>query len=130
MFLRLYFQGYEFELDTSRVRALGSPLSKGGFAAGPEGLTSFIDKTKEIMRKAEGRRLTSLELHDIICFGTYYVSQSAGRRVATISLSDLKDAEMREAKNKQFFKENMQRSVCNNSVKYLTKPSREDFNLE
>ena len=62
----------------------------------------MLEQTRKVILGAQGRKLKSVEVYDVICFNSYYVSASGPRRVATISLSDLDDEEMRDAKRGAF----------------------------
>src|SRR3989344_4333053 len=79
------------------------------------------------MLAKQGRRLSTLDVHDIICKTGEVVVMGGVRRSALISLSDLDDQEMREAKNGQFYLTQPQRSVANNSVVYNEKPTVPQF---
>lgn len=109
--------------DTSRVRPAGSPLKTfGGRASGPEPLEDLFRFTVEVLDQARGRRLTSVECHDIICKIADIVVVGGVRRSALISLSNLSDDRMRHAKSGQWWKTDPQRALANNSVAYTEKP--------
>lgn len=121
-------EGYDVDIDYSFVRPAGARLSTmGGRASGPQPLIDLMSFTREKMFAAQGRQLTALELHDIICQIGLIVVAGGVRRSALISLSELKDADMRDAKSGEFWENNGQRSMANNSAVYETKPSAADF---
>lgn len=120
--------GKDVDVDYSMVRPAGARLSTmGGRASGPQPLIDLMKFTREKMFNAQGRQLTALELHDIICQIGLIVVAGGVRRSALISLSELKDPELRDAKSGAFWEENGQRSMANNSAVYETKPSAADF---
>jgi ribonucleoside-triphosphate reductase len=98
--LEAWFNGIDVHFDYSLIRPAGSPLRvKGGQASGPEPLKQLLDSTRETILNAQGRKLTSLECHDIMCeVGNAAVSGGV-RRTAMISLFDYEDDEMRNCKN-------------------------------
>lgn len=113
------FNGISVEFDYSNIRKKGTPLKTlGGYAAGPEALMRLHSHLRNIMIKNQGKKLRSIDIYDIICFIGYDVIENALRRTAMISLSDLDDELMRNCKGSDFYKENPQRSVCNNSAVY------------
>ena len=120
--------GKDVEFDYSKIRPNGSRLkTAGGRASGPQPLIDLISFTKTKILARQGRRLTNLDLHDIICQIGLIVVAGGVRRSALISLSDLDDLEMRRAKQGQFWVENGQRSMANNSAVYEEKPSASIF---
>lgn len=120
--------GKDVDIDYSLVRPSGARLSTmGGRASGPQPLIDLMDFTRNKMLNAQGRQLTALELHDIICQIGLIVVAGGVRRSALISLSELKDADLRDAKSGEFWENNGQRSMANNSAVYETKPSAADF---
>jgi ribonucleoside-triphosphate reductase (thioredoxin) len=109
--------------DTSKIRPAGARLKTfGGRASGPEPLEDLFKFTVDIFRKAKGRKLTTIECHDIICKIAEVVVVGGVRRSALISLSSLTDERMREAKTGQWWYENPQRALANNSVAYKERP--------
>lgn len=109
--------------DVSKVRPAGAPLKTfGGRASGPEPLVSLFKFCIDIFRKAAGRKLTTLECHDIVNKIAEIVVVGGVRRSALISLSDLNDDRMRHAKSGQWWIENVQRALANNSAVYNEKP--------
>ena len=102
--------------DVSRVRPAGSPLKTfGGRASGPEPLVDLFKFCVRTFKAAAGRRLTTLECHDIVCKIAEIVVVGGVRRSALISLSDLYDDRMRHAKNGEWWNMNSQRALSNNS---------------
>lgn len=109
--------------DLSRVRAAGSPLKTfGGRASGPEPLEDLFNFCVDVFKGAAGRRLTSLECHDITCKIAEIVVVGGVRRSALISLSNLSDDRMRLAKSGQWWETNTQRALANNSACYTERP--------
>lgn len=126
--LETWAKGEDLEFDYTQVRPRGARLSTmGGRASGPEPLMKLLDFTRAKMIKRQGRRLSTLDVHDIVCMIGEIVVAGGVRRSALISLSDLDDVEMREAKNGQFYITNPQRSMANNSAVYNEKPTMAQF---
>lgn len=122
------YQGYIPSMNYSLVRAAGVKLKTfGGRASGPEPLKRLFEFTVTTFNKAKGRRLNSLEVHDIMCLVGEIVVVGGVRRSALISLSNLSDQRMRDAKSGQWWADNAQRALANNSVAYTEKPSTEIF---
>jgi ribonucleoside-diphosphate reductase alpha chain len=114
--IHLLYSGQIPKWDLSKVRAAGAPLKTfGGRASGPAPLDSLFKFSVETFKKASGRRLTTLECHDIVCKIAEIVVVGGVRRSALISLSDLSDDRMRVAKSGEWWKENVQRALANNS---------------
>ena len=117
--------------DTSLVRPAGAKLKTfGGRASGPQPLEDLFKFTTETFEKANGRKLNSLECHDIVCKIADVVVCGGVRRSALISLSNLSDIRMRDAKTGQWWDNNPQRSYANNSVAYTEKPDIGTFMKE
>ena len=109
--------------NLSRVRAAGSPLKTfGGRASGPEPLDDLFRFCTNVFQDAAGRKLTSLEAHDICCKIAEIVVVGGVRRSALISLSNLSDDRMRHAKAGRWWESNVQRALANNSACYTEKP--------
>ena len=109
--------------DLSKIRPAGAPLKTfGGRASGPEPLESLFNFTVNIFKNAVGRKLTSLEAHDVVCKIAEVVVVGGVRRSALISLSNLSDDRMRHAKSGQWWNDNPQRALANNSAAYSEKP--------
>ncbi len=109
--------------DLSKIRPAGARLKTfGGRASGPAPLDDLFRFTVDTYKKAVGRKLTSIECHDIICKIAEVVVVGGVRRSALISLSSLTDERMRDAKHGQWWISDPQRALSNNSVSYKTKP--------
>jgi len=114
--IQLLYSGQIPRWDVSKVRAAGAPLKTfGGRASGPAPLNDLFHFCVNTFRKAAGRRLTTLECHDIVCKIAEIVVVGGVRRSALISLSDLSDDRMRVAKSGEWWKDNIQRALANNS---------------
>ena len=119
------YQGLSTEFDYSLIRPKGSRLkTMGGRASGPEPLILLHGFIKQLFNKAQGRKLTPLECHDIMNKIAEIVVVGGVRRSSEISLSDLNDEEMRHAKDWPF---PSHRSMANNSAVYYEKPSAVEF---
>ena len=115
-------------IDYSRVRPAGARLKTfGGRASGPEPLKRLFDFVTETFINSRGRKLTSIEVHDITCMIGEIVVVGGVRRSALISLSNLTDKRMREAKVGAWYNEFPWRGLANNSVSYTEKPDMEVF---
>ena len=109
--------------DLSKVRAAGARLKTfGGRASGPRPLEDLFKFTIDTFKRASGRKLTSLECHDLVCKIAEVVVVGGVRRSALISLSNLTDERMRDAKSGAWWEANPQRALANNSVAYKEKP--------
>tara|TARA_B100000683_G_scaffold48784_1_gene45891 strand:+ start:773 stop:2698 length:1926 start_codon:yes stop_codon:yes gene_type:complete len=109
--------------DMSKVRPAGAPLKTfGGRASGPDPLESLFDFCVTTFKNSQGRKLSSLECHDIVCKIAEIVVVGGVRRSALISLSNLSDDRMRHAKAGQWWEQNGQRALANNSACYSEKP--------
>ena len=109
--------------DLSKIRPAGNPLKTfGGRASGPEPLDALFKFCVDIFKKAAGRRLTTIECHDIVCKIADIVVVGGVRRSALISLSDLNDDRMRVAKSGQWWLDESHRALANNSAVYKEKP--------
>lgn len=109
--------------DMSKIRPAGARLKTfGGRASGPGPLDDLFRFTVETFRGAIGRKLTSIEAHDLVCKIAEIVVVGGVRRSALISLSNLTDERMREAKSGAWWTGNPQRALANNSVAYKEKP--------
>lgn len=126
--LRAWYAGKDVEFDFSMIRPAGARLkTMGGKASGPEPLRSLLAFAKERILKRQGRRLRNIDAHDIICKIGECVVAGGVRRTAMISLSDLDDVEIRDAKKGQFFLTDPYRSVANNSAVYEQKPTNAEL---
>jgi len=116
------------EWDMSKVRPSGARLKTfGGRASGPEPLNDLFKFTVETFSIAKGRRLKSIEAHDLMCKVGEVVVVGGVRRSALISLSNLDDFEMAKAKSGQWWETEGQRALANNSAVYNSKPNTAQF---
>jgi ribonucleoside-triphosphate reductase len=123
-----WFNGKDIKFDYSKIRPAGARLEvAGGRASGPQPLIDLIEFTRRKILAKQGRRLSNIDLHDIICQIGMIVVAGGVRRSALISLSELQDTEMRDAKKGQFYLTEGQRAMANNSAVYNAKPSAEEF---
>jgi ribonucleoside-triphosphate reductase (thioredoxin) len=121
--VHLLYAGQVPQWDLSKVRPAGAPLKTfGGRASGPGPLSELFKFVIATFKKASGRKLTTLEAHDIVCKIAEIVVVGGVRRSALISLSDLSDDRMRLAKSGDWWKENVQRALANNSFVAKEKP--------
>lgn len=126
--LKVWFDGHDVDFDFSQIRPAGARLKvMGGKASGPDPLIRLLKMVRERILKKQGRRLSNLDAHDIICSIGDCVVSGGVRRSALISLSDLDDETMRDAKKGQFYLTDPQRSIANNSAVYMQKPSSVEF---
>lgn len=126
--MKTWFSGNDVDFDYSQLRPAGARLkTMGGRSSGPGPLRDLLVFTREKILRRQGRRLTNLDAHDIICKIGDIVVSGGVRRSALISLSDLDDQEMRDAKQGQFYLSEPQRSIANNSAVYDTKPTNVEF---
>ena len=118
----------DVDFDFSLIRPAGARLkTMGGKASGPEPLRSLLSFARDRILRKQGRRLRNIDAHDIICKIGECVVAGGVRRTAMISLSDLDDAEIRDAKKGQFFLTHPYRSVANNSAVYESKPTNAEL---
>lgn len=124
-------QGMPVEFDYSRIRAKGTRLkTKGGYASGPDPLRKLLATTTDIIRNKAGQKLSSFDLHRIATLAGEVVQVGGIRRSAQISLSDLDDVEMRDAKQGKFWERYPELAQANNSAVYDEKPSWSKFLTE
>jgi len=117
--------------DLSKIRPAGARLKTfGGRASGPEPLNDLFNFVVGKFKGATGRKLNSVECHDIMCKIGEVVVVGGVRRSAMISLSNLSDDRMRHAKSGQWWENEGQRALANNSVAYTEKPDMETFMRE
>lgn len=129
--INLLYAGAIPKWDMSKVRPAGARLKTfGGRASGPKPLEDLFKFTINVFKNASGRKLTSIECHDIICKIADIVVVGGVRRSALISLSNLSDDRMRNAKNGQWWMDNVQRALANNSAVYTERPDIEIFMKE
>ena len=126
--LGLLTMGQIPEWDMSKVRPAGARLKTfGGRASGPEPLNDLFKFTVETFKIAKGRRLKPIEAHDLMCKIGEVVVVGGVRRSALISLSNLDDFEMAKAKSGQWWEQEPQRALANNSAVYNSKPNVAQF---
>ncbi len=126
--MKTWFEGNDVEFDYSQLRPAGARLKiMGGKSSGPQPLIDLITFTRERILRRQGRHLRNIDAHDIICKIGECVVSGGVRRSALISLSDLDDEEIRDAKSGQFYLTEGQRSLANNSAVYERKPSATEF---
>ena len=129
--LALLWAGEIPKWDVSKVRPAGARLKTfGGRASGPAPLVELFNFAVSTFKAAQGRRLSSLECHDLMCFIGQIVVVGGVRRSAMISLSNLSDDRMRHAKSGQWWETAAHRALANNSVSYTEKPDVETFMRE
>jgi ribonucleoside-diphosphate reductase alpha chain len=116
------------KIDYSKIRPAGSRLKTfGGRASGPDPLRKLFNFTLELFKQAASRKLNSLEVHDIMCMIGEIVVVGGVRRSALISLSNLTDKRMRDAKSGAWYNDFPYRGLANNSVAYTERPDSETF---
>ncbi len=126
--MRAWAAGSDVEFDFSHLRPAGARLhTMGGKSSGPDPLRRLLEFTRRKMLSRQGKRLRNIDLHDIICTIGDCVVAGGVRRSAMISLSDLDDQDIRDAKKGQFYLTDPQRSLANNSAVYGRKPTSEEF---
>lgn len=126
--LKTWAEGKDVEFDLSRLRPAGARLkTMGGKSSGPEPLRRLLEFTRAKILNRQGKRLANIDAHDILCKIGDCVVSGGVRRSALISLSDLDDTDMRDAKKGQFYITEPQRSLANNSAVYHEKPGASDF---
>ena len=129
--LALLWAGEIPKWDVSLVRPAGARLKTfGGRASGPAPLVELFNFAVSTFKGAQGRKLSSIECHDLMCFIGQIVVVGGVRRSAMISLSNLSDDRMRHAKSGQWWETAAHRALANNSVSYTEKPDVETFMRE
>jgi len=129
--LALLWAGEIPKWDVSQVRPAGARLKTfGGRASGPAPLVDLFNFAIKIFKDAQGRKLSSIECHDLMCKVGEVVVVGGVRRSAMISLSNLSDDRMRHAKSGDWWTNNPQRALANNSVSYTEKPDSLSFMRE
>ena len=129
--IALLYSGEIPKWDVSKVRPAGAKLKTfGGRASGPAPLVDLFNFVTRVFASAKGRRLSSLECHDIMCKIGEVVVVGGVRRSAMISLSNLSDDRMRHAKSGAWWENDPQRALANNSVAYTEKPDSLSFMRE
>lgn len=121
--IALLYTGEAARWDVSKIRPAGARLKTfGGRASGPGPLTELFTFVTRTFKNAQGRKLTSLECHDIMCKIAEVVVVGGVRRSAMISLSNLSDDRMRHAKSGAWWESQGQRALANNSACYTERP--------
>ena len=116
--------GYDVAIDYSLIRPAGAKLAiMGGRASGPQPLIDLMEYTRGKILARQGSRLSTLDIHDITCQIGQIVVAGGVRRSALISLSELSDTAIRDAKKGEFWLTNPQRAMANNSAVYEQKPA-------
>jgi len=129
--LSLLWAGKVPQWDISKVRPAGAPLKTfGGRASGPEPLVSLFKYSVDVFRNATGRRLSTLEVHGLVCKVAEIVVVGGVRRSALISLSSFSDDRLRHAKSGQWWESHPEFALANNSVAYTERPDMESFMRE
>jgi ribonucleoside-triphosphate reductase len=129
--LALLWAGEIPKWNVDKVRPAGARLKTfGGRASGPAPLVELFNFAVTTFKNAQGRKLSSLECHDLMCFIGQIVVVGGVRRSAMISLSNLSDDRMRHAKSGQWWETAAHRALANNSVSYTEKPDVETFMRE
>ena len=129
--IALLYSGEIPKWDVSKVRPAGAKLKTfGGRASGPAPLVDLFNFVTNTFRSAQGRKLSSIECHDIMCKIGEVVVVGGVRRSAMISLSNLSDDRMRHAKSGKWWENDPQRALANNSVSYTEKPDGISFMRE
>jgi ribonucleoside-triphosphate reductase len=129
--IALLYSGEIPQWDIGLVRPAGARLKTfGGRASGPAPLVDLFNFTIKVFKDAQGRKLSSIECHDIMCKIGEVVVVGGVRRSAMISLSNLSDDRMRHAKSGAWWENNPQRALANNSVAYTEKPDALSFMRE
>ncbi|MEK7641783.1 MAG: ATP cone domain-containing protein [Patescibacteria group bacterium] len=126
--MKAWAAGKDIEFDYSQIRPEGARLKvMGGKASGPAPLQRLLNFTRQVMLTRQGKRLRPIDLHDIICMIGDCVVAGGVRRSAMISLSDLSDDHIRDAKKGAFYMTHPHRMLANNSAVYINKPTNEEF---
>lgn len=126
--METWANGQDIDFDFSGLRPAGARLkTMGGKSSGPEPLRQLLAFTRTKMLARQGRRLENIDAHDILCKIGEIVVSGGVRRSAMISLSDLNDDDIRDAKAGQFWNTDPQRALANNSAVYEVKPTNTEF---
>lgn len=129
--ISLLYAGKIPRCDLTKIRPAGARLKTfGGRASGPEPLADLFNFAVELFKGAAGRKLTSLECHDLVCKIADIVVVGGVRRSALISLSNVTDNRMSNAKNGEWYLTNGQRALANNSAVYSEKPDFDTYASE
>ena len=126
--MHTWLTGGDIVFNYSVIRSAGSILkTKGGRSAGPQPLKDLLEFTRRTILSKQGKKLSTLDCHDIACYVGYIVQVGGVRRSAELSLSDLDDTELAECKNGEFWNRHPQRAMSNNSAVFEEKPSATEF---
>ncbi len=126
--MNTWASGKDVDFDFSQLRPAGARLkTMGGKSSGPDPIRKLLTFTREKMFTRQGKRLRNIDVHDIICMIGECVVSGGVRRSALISLSDLDDNDIRDAKKGAFYNTEPQRMLSNNSAVYLQKPNAAEF---
>ena len=129
--LALLWAGEIPKWNVEKVRPAGARLKTfGGRASGPAPLIDLFNFAVSTFKEAQGRKLSSIECHDLMCKVGEIVVVGGVRRSAMISLSNLSDDRMRHAKSGKWYEQNPHRGLANNSVAYSEKPDSMSFMRE
>jgi len=129
--MKTWFSGDDIVFDYSEIRPEGARLkTMGGRASGYKPLERLLNFTREKILARQGQKLRPIDVHDIICKIGDIVVSGGVRRSSEISLSDLHDTDMRDAKKGEFWINNLQRSMANNSAVFDKQPTKEEFEAE
>jgi ribonucleoside-triphosphate reductase (thioredoxin) len=129
--LAMLWAGQIPAIDVSKLRPAGARLkTMGGRSSGPQPLINLFDFTIAKFKSASGRQIKPIEAHDLMCKIGEVVVVGGVRRSAMISLSNINDIEMAQAKSGNWWENNSQRALSNNSVAYSRKPDMEQFIAE
>ncbi|NOR27629.1 MAG: ribonucleoside-triphosphate reductase [Lutibacter sp.] len=129
--ISLLYSGKIPKYDVSKIREAGKRLKTfGGRSSGPLPLKNLFEFTIRLFKNAKGRKLNSIECHDLMCKIADTVIVGSVRRAAMISLSNLSDDRMRRAKNGEWYIADPQRALANNSTAYTEKPDLDSFSKE
>jgi ribonucleoside-triphosphate reductase len=129
--LKTWFGGKDVVFDYSQLRPEGARLkTMGGKSSGPKPLMQLHDFARNKVLSRQGKRLSTIDVHDICCMIGQIVVAGGVRRSAMISLSDLDDQKMRDAKKGEFWNFALQRTMANNSAVYKEKPAVKEFMKE
>ncbi len=126
--MNVWASGKDVDFDFSQLRPAGARLkTMGGKSSGPDPIRKLLAFTREKMIARQGKRLRNIDVHDIICMIGECVVSGGVRRSALISLSDLDDNDIRDAKKGAFYNTEPQRMLSNNSAVYIQKPTAAEF---
>ena len=121
--LAMLYSGQVPKIDVTRIRPAGARLKTfGGRASGPQPLVDLFDFAITTFKNAAGRKLDALECHDLVCKIGEVVVVGGVRRSALISLSNIQDDRLRNAKSGQWWLTDPQRALSNNSACYSRTP--------